>query len=63
MGRSIDEIMNQLPEERRNRIIAESERLEAEYQIRQILCKAEKLTQSQWAEILSTQQAAVSNTE
>ena len=46
MGRPIDEIMNQLPEERRNRIIAESERLEVEYQIRQILCKAEKLTQS-----------------
>ena len=34
-----------------------------EYQIRQILCKAEKLTQSQWAEILSAQQAAVSNME
>ena len=35
MGRPVDEIMNQLPEERRNRIIAESERLEVEYQIRQ----------------------------
>ena len=63
MGRPLDEIMNQLPEDRRNRVIAESDRLEAEYLTLQMLRKAKKLTQAQLADSLNIQQATISNME
>lgn len=52
MSISFDEIMNQFPDDRRNRIIAESERLEAEYLTLQKLRKTKKLTQAQLVEVL-----------
>ena len=63
MSISFDEIMNQLPDDRRNRIIAESDRLEAEYLTLQMLRKAKKLTQAQLADVLDIRQATVSNME
>lgn len=60
---SFDELMNVFPEERRNRIIAEADRLETEYLTLQMLRKAKKLTQAQLADILSIRQATVSNME
>ena len=63
MGTSLDEIMSQLPEDRRNCIVAESDRLEAEYLTLQMLRKAKKLTQAQLAEIFNIRQATNSNME
>ena len=63
MSISFDEIMNQLPDDRRNRIIAESDRLEAEHLTLQMLRKAKKLTQAQLADVLDIRQATVSNME
>ena len=63
MGRPLNEIMNQLPKDRRDRVIAESDRLEAEYLTLQMLRKAKKLTQVQLADSLNIQQATISNME
>ena len=63
MSISFDEIMNQFPNDRRNRIIAESKRLEAEYLTLQKLRKAKKLTQAQLAEVLNIRQATVKKKE
>ena len=63
MGISFDEFMKEIPEDRRNRIIAEAGRLETEYLILQMLRKAKKLTQAQLADVLDIRQTEVSNME
>ena len=45
MGSSLNEKLNRLPEARREHILAEADRLQAEYLTLQKLRKAKKLTQ------------------
>ena len=63
MGKSLNDKMNQLPEARRARILAEADRLHAEYLTLQELRKAKKLTQAQLAEVLKIRQATVAQME
>ena len=63
MSIPFDGLMKEFPEDRRNRIIAEADRLESEYLTLQMLRKAKKLTQAQLADILNIRQATVSNME
>lgn len=63
MGRSLNEKLNQIPHERRQRILAEAERLHAEYLTLQDLRKAKMLTQAQLAESLKIRQATIAQTE
>ena len=59
MGKSLKEKLDALPEARRDRILAEADRLRAEYLTLQELRKAKKLTQTQLAEILDIRQVAI----
>lgn len=63
MGRSLNDKLNQLPDERRERILAEAKRLHTEYLTLQDLRKARMLTQEQLAESLNIRQATISQTE
>ncbi len=63
MGSTLNEKLNQLPEARREHILAEADRLQAEYLTLQMLRKAKKLTQAQLAEILNIQQVTVCKME
>ena len=63
MGKSLKEKLNALPAARRKRILAEADRLYAEYLALQDLRKARKLTQTQLAEVLNIRQASVAQTE
>lgn len=63
MGKSLNHILNQLPEDRRERILAEANRLETEYLTLQKLRKAKKLTQTQLADILNIRQATIAKME
>ena len=63
MGKSLNEKLDALPEARRNRIIAEADRLRAEYLTLQELRKAKKLTQTQLAEALNIRQATIAQME
>ena len=59
MGKSLKEKLDALPGARRDRILAEADRLRAEYLTLQELRKAKKLAQTQLAEILDIRQAAI----
>ena len=63
MGKSLNEKLNALPEARRKRIIAEADRLYAEYLTLQDLRKARKLTQTKLAEVLNIRQSSVAQME
>ena len=63
MNKSLNEKLNELPEARRDRIIAEADRLHAEYLTLQELRKAKKLTQTQLAEVLNIHQASIAQME
>lgn len=63
MGSSLNEKLNRLPEERREHILAEADRLQAEYVTLQMLRKAKKLTQTQLADILNIRQATIARME
>ena len=63
MGKSLKEKLNALPKTRRKRILAEADRLHAEYLTLQDLRKARKLTQTQLAEVLNIRQASVAQME
>ena len=63
MGKSVKEKLNALPKARRKRILAEADRLHAEYLTLQDLRKARKLTQTQLAEVLNIRQASVAQME
>jgi transcriptional regulator with XRE-family HTH domain len=63
MGKSLNEKMNELPAARRERILAEADRLHAEYLTLQELRKAKKLTQVQLAEVLNIRQATIAQME
>ncbi len=53
MGRSLNEKLNRLPEARREQILAEADRLQAEYLTLQMIRKAKNLTQAQFADIFN----------
>ena len=63
MGKTLNEKLNQLPEVRREKILAETDRLQAEYLTLQNLRKAKKLTQTQLADILNIRQATIARME
>ena len=63
MGKSLTEKLNALPQARRERIEAETDRLHAEYLTLQELRKARELTQVQLAETLNIRQATVAQME
>ncbi len=63
MGKSLNDKMNELPGARRERILAEADRLHAEYLTLQELRKAKKLTQVQLAEVLNIRQATIAQME
>lgn len=63
MGRSLKDRLGELSEARRGRILAEAERLHAEYLTLQGLRKAKELTQVQLAEILNIRQSTVAQME
>ena len=63
MSKSLNERLGELPEARRERILAEADRLHTEYLTLQELCKAKELTQVQLAEILNIRQATVAQME
>jgi transcriptional regulator with XRE-family HTH domain len=63
MGTTLKDKMKRLPRERRARIVAEADRLHAEYLTLQELRKAKNLTQVQLAETLGIQQATVAQLE
>lgn len=63
MGKSLNDKLNELPEARRERILAEADRLHAEYLTLQELRKAKKLTQAQLAEVLNIRQATIAQME
>ena len=63
MGKSLTEKLNEFPVARRDRILAEADRLHAEYLTLQELRKARKLTQTQLAETLNIRQATVARME
>lgn len=63
MGKSLNDKMNELPAVRRERILAEADRLHEEYLTLQELRKAKKLTQVQLAEALNIRQATIAQME
>jgi transcriptional regulator with XRE-family HTH domain len=63
MGVSLNDKLKQLPEDRRARILAEADRLHAEYLTLQELRKAKRLTQAQLAEALGIRQATIAQME
>ena len=63
MATPSSKILSELPEARRERILAEADRLHAEYLTLQELRKAMKLTQEQLAEMLDIRQATIAQTE
>ena len=63
MGKSLNDKLNELPEARRERILAEADRLHAEYLTLQELRKAKQLTQAQLAEVLNIRQATIAQME
>lgn len=63
MGTSLNEKLDDLPEARRKRVLAEADRLHAEYLTLQELRKAKKLTQAQLAEVLNIRQATIAQME
>ena len=63
MGKSLNEKFESLPAARRERVLAEADRLHAEYLTIQELRKAKKLTQVQLAEALNIRQATIAQME
>jgi len=63
MGRTLNQKLDEFPEARRERILAEVDRLQAEYLTIQELRKARRLTQAQLAEVLNIRQATVAQME
>jgi transcriptional regulator with XRE-family HTH domain len=63
MARTLKDKLAALPEERRARIEAEADRLQAEYRTLKELRKARELTQVQLAEALGIRQATVAQME
>ena len=63
MGRTLNEKLTQLPDERRERILVEADRLQTEYLTLQKLRKAKELTQTRLAEILNIRQATIARME
>ncbi len=63
MDKSLTDKLNELPDARRERILAEADRLHAEYLTLQELRKAKKLTQTQLAETLNIRQATIAQME
>ncbi|MCY4148538.1 MAG: XRE family transcriptional regulator [Gammaproteobacteria bacterium] len=63
MGSSLNEKLNPVPKERRQRIFTEADRLHAEYMTLQDIRKAKMLTQVQLVESLNIRQATVAQTE
>ena len=63
MAQSLNKKLSELPAARRERILAETDRLHAEYLTLQELRKAMKLTQEQLAEMLKIRQATIAQTE
>lgn len=63
MGKSLTDKLNEFPVARRDRILAEADRLHGEYLTLQELRKARKLTQTQLAETLNIRQATVARME
>ena len=59
MGKSLKEKLDALPEARRDRILAEADRLRTEYLALQELRKAKKLIQTQLAEILDIHEVTI----
>ncbi|MYA65984.1 MAG: helix-turn-helix transcriptional regulator [Gammaproteobacteria bacterium] len=63
MVKTLHKKLSELPAVRRERILAEADRLHAEYVTLQELRKAMKLTQEQLAELLKIRQATIAQTE
>lgn len=63
MARSLDDLMKALPAERRKSILAEADRLEAEYVTLCALRKAHDLTQVQLADKLGKSQVSIAKME
>ena len=63
MGKSLSEKLDELPGDRRDRVLAEAERLHAEYMTLQELRKAKELTQVQLAEVLNIRQSTIAQIE
>ena len=63
MGKSLTDKLKELPEARRERLLAEADRLHDEYLTLQGLRKAKKLTQAQLAEVLNIRQATIAQME
>ena len=64
MGRKLHEVLDSLPEERRQRIAAERDALLAEIEtLRELRAHAQTMTQGEIAHRLNVSQAAVSKTE
>lgn len=63
MTRSLDDVMKALPAKRRNNILAEADRLEAEYVTLRALRKAHDLTQVQLADKLGKSQVSIAKME
>ena len=63
MGKSLNDKLNELPAERRERILSEADRLHSEYLTLQELRKAKQLTQAQLAEMLNIRQATIAQME
>ena len=61
--KSLDDKLNEFSKVRRERILAEADRLHAEYLTLQKLRKAKKFTQTQLAETLNVRQATVAQME
>ena len=63
MGRSLNEKLEELPADRRERILVEADRLHDEYLTLQELRKAREMTQVQLAQVLNLRQATIAQTE
>lgn len=63
MAKSLEAKLSNLPEERRNRILLEGERLHHEYLTLQELRKVKEKTQVQLAESLNVKQATIAQME
>jgi len=63
MAKKLEQIMAEMPEERRKKIEKRSEELMAEYMTLQDMRKALKLTQERMAELLDIRQDSVSRLE
>ena len=63
MGRSLNEKLDEQPADRRERILAEADRLHAEYLTLQQLRKAREMTQVQLAQVLNIRQSTVAQME